>query len=97
MGRTCQDVDRAARSVITEAGFGERFLHRTGHGIGLHVHGEPYLLEGNDLPLKPGFAFSVEPGIYMAAEWGMRIEDIVIVTDDAPKLCNQSPRQLIPV
>ncbi len=95
VGNTCQDVDRAARSVITAAGFGDRFIHRTGHGIGLNVHEEPYIIEGNQLPLEPGFAFSVEPGIYVGGMWGMRLEDIVIVGDDQPTLCNRSSRELV--
>ena len=95
VGLSCQDVDRAARSVIDAAGYGRQFLHRTGHGIGLNVHEAPFMIEGNELPIEVGFAFSVEPGIYMEGKWGMRIEDIVIVTDGEAIKCNTSDRQLV--
>ena len=81
VGASCQDVDRAARRVIDDAGFGQYFIHRTGHGIGMEAHEDPYMVEGNDLPIEPGHAFSVEPGIYVAGKWGMRLEDIVVATD----------------
>ncbi|MGH3940518.1 MAG: M24 family metallopeptidase [Pseudonocardiaceae bacterium] len=98
-GVPAQEVDAAARSLITEAGFGERFIHRTGHGIGLDVHEEPYIVAGNDLVLEPGMAFSIEPGIYLPGRWGARIEDIVVVnaaTDEggATRL-NHRPRELV--
>jgi len=96
-GAACQDVDRAARAVITEAGYGAQFLHRTGHGIGLSVHEEPYIVAGNDLPLTEGMAFSVEPGIYFPGQWGARIEDIVIVTADGAEAVNVRPHELIVV
>ncbi|WP_258566976.1 Xaa-Pro peptidase family protein [Microbacterium sp. Se5.02b] len=79
-GITAAEVDAAARTVLVEAGLGEAFLHRTGHGIGVSVHEEPYIAPGNDLVLREGMAFSIEPGIYFAGEWGARIEDIVVVT-----------------
>ena len=79
-GVTAEQVDAAARDVLAAAGLAEVFVHRTGHGIGLSVHEEPYIVAGNDLPLQEGMAFSVEPGIYFPGEWGARIEDIVIVT-----------------
>ncbi|MFT4125243.1 MAG: M24 family metallopeptidase, partial [Gordonia sp. (in: high G+C Gram-positive bacteria)] len=72
----------------------DRFIHRTGHGIGLAVHEEPYLVAGNDLPLRPGMAFSVEPGIYFPGHWGARIEDIVVVTDDGHESLNTRPHDL---
>lgn len=94
-GVTAQDVDAAARRVIAEAGFGEYFIHRTGHGIGLDVHEEPYIVGGNDLTLEPGMAFSVEPGIYLPDRWGARIEDIVVVTADGVEALNNRPHELV--
>ncbi|QKV72633.1 Xaa-Pro peptidase family protein [Amycolatopsis sp. Hca4] len=94
-GVTAEAVDAAARDVIAEAGFGEYFIHRTGHGIGLDVHEEPYIIAGNALPLEPGMAFSVEPGIYQAGRWGARIEDIVIVTEDGAESVNNQPHELV--
>ncbi|MFC0110435.1 M24 family metallopeptidase [Kibdelosporangium aridum] len=94
-GVTAQDVDRAARKVIEDAGFGEYFIHRTGHGIGLDVHEEPYIVEGNELPLEPGMAFSVEPGIYQSGRWGARIEDIVVCTEDGVESLNNRPHELV--
>lgn len=88
VGATCEDVDAAARSVIDAAGFGPRFIHRTGHGIGLEEHEDPYVVAGNRTPLVPGHAFSVEPGIYLAGRFGARIEDIVVVTEGAPRALN---------
>lgn len=81
-GATGQDVDRAARRVIDEAGYGKYFLNRVGHGIGIAVHEEPYMIEGNDAPLEPGNVFSVEPGIYIAGKYGVRIENLVAVKQD---------------
>jgi Xaa-Pro aminopeptidase len=94
-GVTAEQVDAAARDVIAEAGFGEYFIHRTGHGIGLDVHEEPYIIAGNALPLEPGMAFSVEPGIYQPGRWGARIEDIVIVTEDGVESVNNQPHELV--
>jgi len=94
VGAACQDVDRASRAVITEAGWGDYFIHRTGHGIGMEAHEDPYMVEGNTLPIAAGHAFSVEPGIYVAGRWGMRLEDIVVATDDGPRRCNHAPRDL---
>lgn len=92
-GATCESVDAAARAVIADAGYGEFFVTRTGHGIGLEVHEHPYLVRGNAAPLAPGMAFSVEPGVYLPGRFGVRIEDIVIVGDDgAPRRLNDSPR-----
>ncbi|MFN2494660.1 MAG: M24 family metallopeptidase, partial [Pseudonocardiaceae bacterium] len=93
-GATAEQVDAAARGPITEAGFGEFFIHRTGHGIGLEVHEEPYMVNGNVLVLEPGMAFSVEPGIYLPGRWGARIEDIVVVTADGVRRLNHRPRDL---
>ncbi|PZR52224.1 peptidase M24 family protein [Xylanimonas oleitrophica] len=77
-GATCQDVDRAARRVIEDAGFGEHFIHRSGHGIGLTTHEPPYMVEGEERPVEPGMCFSVEPGVYLPERFGVRIEDIVV-------------------
>ncbi|MFJ4098144.1 M24 family metallopeptidase [Amycolatopsis japonica] len=94
-GATAESIDAAARDIIAEAGYGEYFIHRTGHGIGLDVHEEPYIIKGNALPLEPGMAFSVEPGIYQPGRWGARIEDIVVVTEDGVEPVNQRPHDLI--
>jgi Xaa-Pro dipeptidase len=94
-GVAAQDVDAAARAVIADAGFGEFFIHRTGHGIGLDVHEHPYIVGGNDMPLDPGMAFSVEPGIYQPGRWGARIEDIVVVTEDGVEALNKQPHNLV--
>jgi Xaa-Pro aminopeptidase len=94
-GVTCEQIDAAARDVISEAGWGEHFIHRTGHGIGLDSHEAPYVVAGNDLPLEPGMAFSVEPGIYLAGRCGARIEDIVVCTDDGVRNLNNGPRELV--
>jgi Xaa-Pro aminopeptidase len=96
-GVTAEQVDAAARDVLAEAGLADYFVHRTGHGIGLSVHEEPYIVAGNDLPLAAGMAFSVEPGIYFAGRWGARIEDIVIVTEDGATAVNNRPHELIVV
>ncbi len=93
-GAPAQDVDRAARAVIAEAGFGDRFVHRTGHGIGLEVHEHPYIVEGNAEPLREGMCFSIEPGIYLPGRFGVRIEDIVAVTKGGAVRLNHSPREL---
>jgi len=93
-GNPCEAIDAAARTVIDEAGYGEAFFHRTGHGIGLDGHEDPYIVAGNDLPLEAGMAFSVEPGIYLVGEYGTRIEDIVVCGEDGPIVLNQAPRGL---
>lgn len=96
-GIPAQQVDAAAREVLAAAGLAEYFVHRTGHGIGLSVHEEPYIVAGNDVALAAGMAFSVEPGIYFPGEWGARIEDIVIVTDDGAESLNHRPHDLVVV
>jgi len=96
-GVTAEQVDAAARGVLAEAGLAEYFVHRTGHGIGLSVHEEPYIVAGNDLPLQAGMAFSVEPGIYFPGRWGARIEDIVVVAEDGAQSVNNRPHELIVV
>ncbi|MFN2477757.1 MAG: M24 family metallopeptidase, partial [Pseudonocardiaceae bacterium] len=93
-GVTAEQVDAAARVPITDAGFGERFIHRTGHGIGLDVHEQPYIVAGNDLVLEAGMAFSIEPGIYLPGRWGARIEDIVVVNGSGVTRLNHRPRDL---
>ena len=97
VGTPCQDVDRATRKVIDDAGFGQYFIHRTGHGIGLEEHEDPYIVEGNTLPLEAGHAYSVEPGIYVPGKWGMRLEDIVVATDAGPRRLNNSDHALVSV
>ncbi|MEH3140043.1 MAG: Xaa-Pro peptidase family protein [Mycobacterium kyogaense] len=96
-GVTAEQVDAAARDVLAAEGLAEYFVHRTGHGIGLSVHEEPYIVAGNDLPLLEGMAFSVEPGIYFPGQWGARIEDIVIVTADGAMSVNNRPHDLVVV
>ncbi|WP_329269535.1 aminopeptidase P family protein [Streptomyces sp. NBC_01451] len=94
-GAACQDVDRAARAVITGAGYGEYFIHRTGHGIGVTTHEPPYMIEGEEQPLVPGMCFSVEPGVYLPGRFGVRIEDIVTVTEDGGRRLNNTTREMV--
>jgi len=94
-GVCAESVDAAARDMIAVAGFGDLFIHRTGHGIGLDVHEEPYIVSGNGLLLEPGMAFSIEPGLYQPGRWGARIEDIVVVTDDGVESMNSRPHELV--
>jgi D-alanyl-D-alanine dipeptidase len=93
-GLEAQEIDRTVRALIDAAGFGERFIHRTGHGIGLEIHESPYLVEGDPTVLQPGMTFSVEPGIYLEGRFGIRIEDIVAVTADGVERLNRSVRDL---
>jgi Xaa-Pro aminopeptidase len=93
-GVPAEQIDRAARSVIEEAGFGDRFIHRTGHGIGLEVHEPPYIVEGNAAAVVAGNTFSIEPGVYVSGRYGVRIEDIVAVTADGAERFNLSTREL---
>ena len=97
VGAACEDVDRAARAIIEQAGFGEYFVHRTGHGIGMEAHEEPYMVSGNSLPISAGHAFSVEPGIYIPGKWGMRLEDIVVATETGPVSMNKVNHSLVTV
>ncbi len=93
-GVPCQEIDRIARAVITDAGYGEAFIHRTGHGIGVTTHEPPYIVEGEEQPLRPGMCFSIEPGIYLTGRFGVRIEDIVTVTDTGGERLNTTDHGL---
>ncbi len=93
-GVTAESVDRIGRKLISDAGLGQFFVHRTGHGIGLETHEEPYIVEGNTLVLEPGMAFSIEPGIYLPGRYGARIEDIVVTTQDGIERLNTTSREL---
>ena len=86
-----------ARGILSDAGLGDLFIHRTGHGIGLETHEEPYIVSGNATLLEAGFAFSIEPGFYLAGVHGARIEDIVVCGDTGPILMNARPRELVMV
>ncbi|MDT7732056.1 MAG: hypothetical protein QOK45_2309 [Mycobacterium sp.] len=96
-GVTAEQIDAVARDVLAAEGLADAFVHRTGHGIGLSVHEEPYIVAGNGLPLEVGMAFSIEPGIYFPGEWGARIEDIVVVTADGALPVNNRPHELLVV
>lgn len=95
-GVTCESVDKVARDIIKESGHGEHFLNRTGHGIGYSVHEAPYIKEGNTQILEPGMAFSIEPGIYIPGEFGLRIEDIVVIDKNGnPEILNKFTRDIV--
>jgi Xaa-Pro aminopeptidase len=93
-GIACQEIDRVARKVITDAGYGNYFIHRTGHGIGLTTHEPPYIVEGETQPLQPGMCFSIQPGVYLPGRFGVRIEDIVTVTHDSGQRLNNTNHDL---
>lgn len=95
VGTPCEEVDGAARRVIAAAGYGEYFIHRTGHGIGMEEHEDPYMVSGNALPLAAGHAYSVEPGIYVPGRFGMRLEDIVVATEAGPRALNHADHSLV--
>jgi Xaa-Pro aminopeptidase len=97
VGVACEAVDATARDLIAAAGYGERFFHRTGHGIGIEEHEDPYIVRGNTTALAPGHAFSVEPGIYTDGQWGLRLEDIVVATTAGPEPLNHADHNLIVV
>jgi Xaa-Pro aminopeptidase len=97
VGATCEAVDAAARAIIDAAGYGDRFIHRTGHGIGVEAHEDPYIVAGNRAQLEAGHAFSVEPGIYTPGSWGMRLEDIVVASDQGPEALNRADHRLVVV
>jgi Xaa-Pro aminopeptidase len=94
VGTPCEEVDAAARRIITDAGWGEQFIHRTGHGIGIEEHEDPYIVSGNAEPLAPGHAFSIEPGIYVAGRFGFRLEDIVVADEAGPDPLNRADHDL---
>ena len=94
-GRTCESVDAVTRKVIADAGYGEWFVHRTGHGIGMEEHEDPYMVSGNTEPIAAGHAYSVEPGIYVPGRWGMRLEDIVVATENGPVALNKANHDLV--
>jgi len=96
-GMTCQALDSVARNIIAEAGYGDYFTHRLGHGIGLDGHEPPYLVQGNDTVLQNGMAFSVEPGIYLPGRFGVRIEDSVALVDGKALLFNNTNRGIVVV
>jgi Xaa-Pro aminopeptidase len=93
-GVPAEQIDAAARSVIAEAGYAEFFTHRVGHGIGLEVHEDPYMVAGNSTPLQPGMAFSVEPGVYLPGRWGIRLENIVMCSSSGSDVLNRSSLDL---
>jgi D-alanyl-D-alanine dipeptidase len=93
-GVPCEEIDRVARAVIAEAGYGAQFIHRTGHGIGVTTHEPPYIVDGEQQALRPGMCFSIEPGIYLSGRFGVRIEDIVAVTDTGGRRLNNTDRHL---
>ncbi len=94
-GVTCESVDEAGRAVLRAAGLGDHFIHRIGHGIGLETHEDPYMVAGNTTLVEPGFAFSVEPGVYFSGRHGARIEDIVVCTDTGVDSMNCRPHELV--
>jgi Xaa-Pro aminopeptidase len=93
-GIACQEIDRAARKVISDAGYGEYFIHRVGHGIGITTHEPPYMVEGEEHLIEPGMCFSIEPGIYLPGRFGVRIEDIVVATEDGGRRLNNTNREM---
>jgi len=97
VGTTCEAVDAVARGLLTEAGYGPRFIHRTGHGIGVEEHEDPYVVAGNAEPLVAGHAFSIEPGIYTPGRWGLRLEDIVVAAEAGPDALNHADHALVVV
>jgi Xaa-Pro aminopeptidase len=97
VGTPCEEVDATARRIIAAAGYGDRFVHRTGHGIGVEEHEDPYVVAGNATPLVAGHAFSVEPGIYTPGRWGLRLEDIVVAAEAGPDALNRADHALVAV
>ena len=95
VGSSCENVDAVTRAIIDDAGYGEYFVHRTGHGIGMEEHEDPYMVSGNTTPIAAGHSYSVEPGIYVPGKWGMRLEDIVVATDNGPMAVNHANHHLV--
>src|SRR5262249_46150490 len=93
-GVACPEGDRAARKLIAHAGYGEYFIHRVGHGIGQTTHESPYMIEGETRPIQPGMCFSIEPGIYLFGRFGVRIEDIVVATEDGGRRLNHTTHEM---
>jgi len=93
-GETCESLDKIARKVISNGGFGEYFIHRLGHGIGLNVHEPPYIVRENRVPLEPGMTFTIEPGIYIIDEIGVRVEDTVVCTQEGCESLTRMNRDL---
>lgn len=89
------DIDKAARDVITAAGYGDKFLHRTGHGLGIDVHEPPYIAANSDVVLQEGNVFSIEPGIYLSGQFGVRLEEIVILRENGPEIFSSMSRDMI--
>jgi Xaa-Pro aminopeptidase len=96
-GVKAEEVDAAARNVIENAGYSEYFTHRTGHGLGLEVHEEPYIAQGNEMILKPGMAFTIEPGIYFFGKFGVRIEDNIAVSQTNRRMLSHISKELVVV
>jgi Xaa-Pro aminopeptidase len=96
-GVEAQSVDKVARGIIESAGYGQFFVHRTGHGIGLEIHEEPYIVAGNSMRLEDGMAFSVEPGVYVPGKYGVRIEDIVVIQAGKARRLNKCIRELVTI
>lgn len=94
VGRPAEEIDQIGRAIISDAGYGDYFMHRTGHGIGVEAHEEPYIVAGNTDPLVPGNAFSIEPGIYIEGKFGARLEDIVVAAEVGPDPLNEADHQL---
>ena len=93
-GRTIREVHLAACRVIEKAGYGEYYPHKTSHGVGIDYHEEPFDVDGRELVLEPGMCFSIEPGIYLPGEFGVRIEDVVVMTETGVEVLNQAPKEL---